>query len=509
MEQIQKKEGKKEVKELLLIVFILLFVFLFISNYTKIFEFSSTTIIDAASIFDIFAVSDTTTVSITIQGDTTPPDVFLDSPENKSYANADVIGLNFTITDSQNSVDTIYYNLDNGNNVTVTENTTITDSVTVGSHTLFIFANDTQGNLNDSISVAFERLAAAAPPAPSGGGGGGGGGTTGRVIERKAELFVDKLIKIQIKKGDSLIKLIKIKNMGNIPLDVSLERQEELKEILDFKESKFFLVPLQEKYIEMITNAGPGIVPGVYIGEIYAVYESISEKIQVIIEIESIRVLFDVALDIPLDYKNVLPGNEILLQATVFDISGLRSDINLEWLIKDSKGNTILKDIEVVRVENQASFSKRFLIPADLPLGEYVATAIARYRDSVGTASSRFSVVREEEAMLAIPNIFYYIGSGILFILIALFSLYAIQQRRLKNIEKAQIARLKAIEKAEPPETEEEKITLKKKLENELRLLEKAYNSGYITKKTYKKVKSKIENELKLLALSKLIKYTV
>ncbi|MBI2667523.1 Ig-like domain-containing protein [Candidatus Woesearchaeota archaeon] len=335
------------------------------------------------------------------------------------------------------------------------------------------------------------------------GGGGGGGGTTGRAVESKIKegvrvLLIDnKLINVQVKKGDSFKKTIKIKNIASSSVEVNLEQQDELKGIISFPEPRFTLASLEEREIEILFNSGAGIVPGVYVGEIYAVYQDIREKIQAVIEIESLRTLFDVTLDIPLDYKKVLPGKEFRLQATIFDLSGLRSDVNVEFFIRNSKGNTILRESQIVRVQNQATFTKSFLIPEDIPLGEYIVGAIVKYKDSVGTSTKRFDVVGEKGLIeISIPNTVYYIGSGILMILIALFGLYLLQQRRLKSIEKSQSIRLKELEK-KTPETEMEKTDHNKKLENELSLLEKSYKAGYITKSIYEKSKSKIEKLMK------------
>src|SRR3989344_3503495 len=97
-------------------------------------------------------LNDSEFVSFYAEGDTTPPDIIIDSPRNKSYFSGINIALNYIASDA-NGVDSVWYNLDNGENTTVTGNTTF--STSDGSHTLYMFANDSNNNLNDSKFVNF------------------------------------------------------------------------------------------------------------------------------------------------------------------------------------------------------------------------------------------------------------------------------------------------------------------------------------------------------------------
>jgi hypothetical protein len=96
-----------------------------------------------------FNVFDTSTVYFTIN-DGNPPVISNLSLENKTYSQNN-LSLNFT-TDEQTSW--IGYCLDGKTNVTIAENTTITDIAT-GSHSLTVFANDTAGNMGASETINF------------------------------------------------------------------------------------------------------------------------------------------------------------------------------------------------------------------------------------------------------------------------------------------------------------------------------------------------------------------
>ena len=88
---------------------------------------------------------------LSVQVDDGFPRIYINSPLNKTYNYNNSIGLNFTAVDS--SLDKIYYNIDDGGNITITTNTTFSVSST-NSHILKLFANDTLGQLNSS-SVTF------------------------------------------------------------------------------------------------------------------------------------------------------------------------------------------------------------------------------------------------------------------------------------------------------------------------------------------------------------------
>src|SRR3989344_3882410 len=92
------------------------------------------------------------TVTVSILVDLDPPNVVIDSPENTTYSSGNNIALNYIATDNS-GVDSVWYNLDNNENTTLTNN--ITFNTNEGSHTLYLFANDTHNYLNDSESVSF------------------------------------------------------------------------------------------------------------------------------------------------------------------------------------------------------------------------------------------------------------------------------------------------------------------------------------------------------------------
>jgi len=96
----------------------------------------------------------TLNTNVTLTGvftlDTTPPTISIVSPENKTYDTTD-IPLTFTVDET---VSWIAYSLDGQANVTITGNTTLPE-LSDGSHSLIVYAKDTDGNTGASEIIYF------------------------------------------------------------------------------------------------------------------------------------------------------------------------------------------------------------------------------------------------------------------------------------------------------------------------------------------------------------------
>jgi len=88
-----------------------------------------------------------------------PPDITIKVPENKTY---DTVNVSLTFTVSE-PADWIGYSLDGAASVTITGNTTLTD-LSLGSHNVIVYANDTDGNMGMSNIVYFTIVETPVPP---------------------------------------------------------------------------------------------------------------------------------------------------------------------------------------------------------------------------------------------------------------------------------------------------------------------------------------------------------
>ncbi len=89
-------------------------------------------------------------INITINTDTTPPTILLESPINTTY-NVNHIPLSYSVSEDISSINTIFYTINN-NNITITENIILV--LGEGTHTLVLYANNSIGLLN-STKVTF------------------------------------------------------------------------------------------------------------------------------------------------------------------------------------------------------------------------------------------------------------------------------------------------------------------------------------------------------------------
>ena len=73
--------------------------------------------------------------------------------QNTTYKYNASLPLNYTVSDP--NLDECWYNLDDGDNTTLTNCVNATFNTSEGSHTLYLFANDTSGNINNTESIGF------------------------------------------------------------------------------------------------------------------------------------------------------------------------------------------------------------------------------------------------------------------------------------------------------------------------------------------------------------------
>ena len=204
---------------------------------------------------------------------------------------------------------------------------------------------------------------------------------------------------------------------------------------------------------------------------------------------DSTKQLFDINILVLPEYKKILQEDEVLVQITLLNLRGFGSgDVNVNYAIKDPRGNLIAAEEEIVFVETQAKFIRRLLVPAEIKPGTYVASVEASTNGTiVGTGSDTFEV-NSKYAYKYPPELKYYaIGLAAIVALSILFVLAIYALRGLKK--KKQIAELK--EKA-PLERME-------KLQKELKALEEARKASFISEESYQKEKKRIEEILETL----------
>jgi uncharacterized membrane protein len=79
-----------------------------------------------------------------------PPDISIISPENETYITSKNLLLNYSSEDEDN----VWYNIDNSENITITS--AVYFNTTKGTHTLYIYANNSEGENSSNISFTVD-----------------------------------------------------------------------------------------------------------------------------------------------------------------------------------------------------------------------------------------------------------------------------------------------------------------------------------------------------------------
>jgi len=335
----------------------------------------------------------------------------------------------------------------------------------------------------------------AAPPAaaPT------GGGVT-EVVTR--DFSIDQaFIKVMVKQGESFKTSINIKNTEKISQKFDLSVSPSLKDFIFLSEYSFTLNAGEEKTIYLTFVSTDETKPDVYTGNLQVSTQYLTKKVPITFNVKSKIVLFDLSLDIPAKYKEILPGEELLLQVSLFNLGETgKTDVSINYIIKDFEGKTITEQSEIVAVETQVSFSKMIKLPSDMKIGDYVAIAQARYDDSIGSSSVMFHIIEKEkpEIVVFMKSKYFFIILAIVILAIFLIILLEYERRKMKDILETQAKEIQQINerlgKGKKRIVAGEAVEIKGKLTKQLIALEKAYKAGYITHKSYEKGKVRILN---------------
>jgi len=241
---------------------------------------------------------------------------------------------------------------------------------------------------------------------PSGGGGGGAGITTPTV---KQDLAISpEIIKIKMQPGETHKEFLRIKNIIDTPLEVTVDLGE-LAAFATFPTGlstySFRLEPKQEQMLQLIFTIDTKQKPDVYFGYITISTDTGSERrIKTIIEVEK-EAMFDVKTVIPSKYSILMPSEELISEISIFNIKASGTvDVLIDYYIKDARGREIWHEHETKAIERQITFIKTTELPKNIEPGDYLFYVIVRYDDTTAAGSALFEIVKQkvsfEEQML-------------------------------------------------------------------------------------------------------------
>lgn len=138
------------------------------------------------------------------------------------------------------------------------------------------------------------------------------------------------------------------------------------------------------------------------------VLEDIEEKLPE--PVHKPGVLFDVSVNIPEQYRKVLPGKELVAEVHAINIKGIGSvTVKVEYTVENKEGEVLFQEIETKVVENEIKYLKEVTLPADIRPGAYMFFVNVKYEDDAALAGYPFKIMEEKKPLfgLAIPLLSY------------------------------------------------------------------------------------------------------
>jgi len=336
--------------------------------------------------------------SINVTDDFDSGDMLVDITNNTDIS-FNKIDINSTALPNFNKSATLYlYNLGFSNPRVLRNSEVCPDAICIE-----VDYNQGTGTFIFNVTQFTNYSAEETPSESPGGGSSGGSGSvtiTGPIFD-----VIPNQISINLRQGEVRTREIAITNNLNRPLKIKIET-EKLGDFLLIKEQEFTLNSKEVKYLDLDFIIRKDVVPDLYIGKIIVSSEDEEEEILTVVEVESIGALLDVYLEIDQRSKRVFKGEEVLAQIKMFNLGERRTDVNIEYQIRDDEDNILLTTEETIAIEVQTSLIKNFGLPEEIKEGKYVLYIRATYNNEVASASDFFEVIstrtKTEEAIYTI-----------------------------------------------------------------------------------------------------------
>ena len=247
--------------------------------------------------------------------------------------------------------------------------------------------------------------------------------------EEKSFDVLNVLLKVSVEEGSIIQRVLSIRSDSGGEFFIEKNNLEGV----SISETNFVLNEGGSKSLNVLFDAN-SIAPGVNVGNFLVRSGSESVKVPVINEIESTDLFFDVIVDIPPNNVVVNPGDKIIAQMKIVDLTDISRDgsepVDLEYYVYDIDGKSVISQTESLAVQGQTQFTKVVPIPADMKEGSYVFAAIVKYGSSIGASSYLFNIEKEKEKQFFNGNntLVLFVGGTILILaLIFIFAFYLIR----------------------------------------------------------------------------------
>lgn len=168
---------------------------------------------------------------------------------------------------------------------------------------------------------------------------------------------------------------------------------------ISVSEQDFYLNPGESKKVNINFNSYD-IKDGAHIGSILILSDDQEYILPIIFEVESDGLLFDLDLEIPIQDKEALPGEEILTQIKIFDLvaggtnQGLGSTaLGVKYFVYNLRGDIVTSYSENIILNREVQIDKLIKIPMNISKGDYVMSVVIEHAGLTSVSSELFSVV--------------------------------------------------------------------------------------------------------------------
>ncbi len=249
-------------------------------------------------------------------------------------------------------------------------------------------------NVTSFSNYSSEEISAGSDNSGASSSGGSSGGSVATTTLQKKALSIEKnQISVSLTPGEIKTEKVTIKN--NKKQQINVEIKNLLANFVILRDSSFSLNPDEEKTISADFVAREDVSPDLYLGKLIFEANGESQEILLAVQVKSSGVLLDVNVEIPKNYREVLPGAEVLSNIKLFNLGGSagREDVTIKYSVRDFNGNTIYEGTESLAVETQTSFVKKIPVDKDAKIGDYVLYVRAVYDNKVASATDTFRIV--------------------------------------------------------------------------------------------------------------------
>jgi len=298
------------------------------------------------------------------------------SPTATTYDEGEYILLDY----QEILMDTVWYNLDNGANITI--NSSFYFLTTVGTHTLYLYGNQSNGTISTD-QVTFTVQGAEEDD--------DGRGRV-RIDEKEINITLQDIY-VELKQGETKEVRLLVQNDHDKTTSITLEDQNLNNLLISLSETVFSLNPGESKEIVVTFLAGENKDPEIYLEKIIIKTDNSQKDIYFYVEVESKDLLFDVRVDIPKEPRIYQPGEEIIANIDLFNLGQGEADLDIEYLVKDLEGNIIFGEKQILIIGASINLVKVFRLPENIEEGEYIFYVKATYQGKTAIASKGFRIV--------------------------------------------------------------------------------------------------------------------